>query len=103
VPLNIHASKQSLIRQNKAHFLHLKPQIFSYFHIYFVTRNRGIEIHISKTNNLEFYRKVAGSRPDEVNDFLSSYLILPVALGHGVYSASNRKEYQEHKNNVSGE
>jgi hypothetical protein len=34
--------------------------------------------------------KVAGSRPDE-------------ALGPGVYSASNRNEYQKHKNNVSGE
>jgi hypothetical protein len=48
-------------------------------------------------------RKVSGSRPDEVNDFLSSYLIIPVALGPGVYSASNRNEYQKHKNNVSGE
>jgi hypothetical protein len=27
------------------------------------------------------------------------YLILPVALGPGVYSASNRNEYQKHKNN----
>jgi hypothetical protein len=32
------------------------------------------------------------------------YLILPAALGPGVYSASNRNEYQKHKNNnVSGE
>jgi hypothetical protein len=29
----------------------------------------------------------------------SIYLILPAALDSGVYSASNRKEYQEHKNN----
>jgi hypothetical protein len=35
--------------------------------------------------------------------FLSIYLILPVALGPGVYSASNRNEYQKHKNNVSEE
>jgi hypothetical protein len=35
--------------------------------------------------------------------FLSIYLIIPVALGPGVYSASNRNEYQKHKNNVSGE
>jgi hypothetical protein len=35
--------------------------------------------------------------------FLSIYLILLVALGPGVYSASNRNEYQKHKNNVSGE
>jgi hypothetical protein len=27
------------------------------------------------------------------------YLILPALLGHGVYSASNRNEYQKHKNN----
>jgi hypothetical protein len=35
--------------------------------------------------------------------FLLSYLILLVALGPGVYSASNRNECQKHKNNVSGE
>jgi hypothetical protein len=30
--------------------------------------------------------------------FLSIYLILPAALGPGVYSASNKNEYQKHKN-----
>jgi hypothetical protein len=35
--------------------------------------------------------------------FLSIYLILPAALGPGVYSASNRNEYHKHKNNVSAE
>jgi hypothetical protein len=48
-------------------------------------------------------QKVAGSRPDEVNEFFSIYLILPAALGPGVYSASNRNEYQKQKNYVSGE
>jgi hypothetical protein len=33
----------------------------------------------------------------------SIYLILPAALGYGVYSASNRNEYQKLINNVSGE
>jgi hypothetical protein len=47
--------------------------------------------------------KVAGSRPDEVNGFFSIYLILPAALGPGVYSASNRNEYRKQRNNVSGE
>jgi hypothetical protein len=42
--------------------------------------------------------KVAGSRPDEVNEFLPIYLILPHALGLGAYSASNRNEYQKQKN-----
>jgi hypothetical protein len=37
-----------------------------------------------------------------MNSF-SIYLILPAALGPGVYSASNRNEYQKQKNNVSGE
>jgi hypothetical protein len=35
--------------------------------------------------------------------FFSIYLILPAALGPGLYSASNRNEYQKKKNNVSGE
>jgi hypothetical protein len=48
-------------------------------------------------------RKVAGSRPDKVNGFFPIYLILLAALGPGVYSASNRNEYQKQKNNVSGE
>jgi hypothetical protein len=32
--------------------------------------------------------------------FLSIYPILPVALGPGVYSASNRNEYQKHKKKI---
>jgi hypothetical protein len=32
----------------------------------------------------------------------SVYLNLPAALGHVVYSASNRNEYQKQKNNVCG-
>jgi hypothetical protein len=39
--------------------------------------------------------KVAGSRPDEVNNFFLICLILSAALGPGVYSASNRYEYQK--------
>jgi hypothetical protein len=31
------------------------------------------------------------------------YLILPAVLGLGVYSASDRNEYQKQKNNISGE
>jgi hypothetical protein len=37
---------------------------------------------------------VTGSIPNEVN--FKIYLILLAALGHGVYSASNRNEYQKH-------
>jgi hypothetical protein len=32
---------------------------------------------------------------------MKMYLILPAALGLGVYSTSNRNEYQKQKNNVS--
>jgi hypothetical protein len=38
-----------------------------------------------------------------VNEFSSVYLILPAALGPGVYSAYNSNEYQKEKNNVLGE
>jgi hypothetical protein len=42
--------------------------------------------------------RVAGSRPDEMNNFFSIYLILPAAPcwvlpNPGVQSASNRNEY----------
>jgi hypothetical protein len=35
--------------------------------------------------------------------FFSIYLICPAAIGSGVYSSSNRNEYQNLKINVSGE
>jgi hypothetical protein len=38
-----------------------------------------------------------------VNEFFSIYLILPEALGPGLYSASNRNEYLKQKNNISEE
>jgi hypothetical protein len=48
-------------------------------------------------------QKVVVSRPDEVNAFLSIYLILLSSLGPGIHSASNRNEHQKQKNTVSGE
>jgi hypothetical protein len=45
---------------------------------------------------------VGGSIPNEA--IFKIYIILPAALGPGVYSGSNTNEYQKHKNNnVSGE
>jgi hypothetical protein len=38
-----------------------------------------------------------------IMNFFSMYLILPAALGPGVYSASNGNEYQKQEYNVSGE
>jgi hypothetical protein len=46
-------------------------------------------------------RKVMGSRSDEAN--FEIYVILPATLGPEVHSASNRNEYQKHKNYVPGE
>jgi hypothetical protein len=43
----------------------------------------------------------ASSIPDEDRLF-SLYLILPVTLDPGSYSASNRNEYQKEKKSVSG-
>jgi hypothetical protein len=40
-------------------------------------------------------RKVSGSIPDEVNFYI--YLILPAALGPGIYWAPNRNGYQKNK------
>jgi hypothetical protein len=45
--------------------------------------------------------KVVGSRPDELNEFFSICLILPAAIVPGVYSASNKNEYQKQNNNIS--
>jgi hypothetical protein len=42
-------------------------------------------------------RKVAGSRPDEVNELFPVNLLLTSALGPKVYLASNRNEYQGNK------
>jgi hypothetical protein len=43
-------------------------------------------------------QKVMDLRPSgEVIEFFSNYQILPVTLGPGVYSASNRNEYQKQK------
>jgi hypothetical protein len=38
-----------------------------------------------------------------VDEFFSVYLILPIALGTEIYSASNRNEYQKQKKYVPGE
>jgi hypothetical protein len=47
---------------------------------------------------------IYAAKPDEVNNFLFSiYLFLPASLGPGVYSTSNRNEYQKQKNNISGD
>jgi hypothetical protein len=43
-----------------------------------------------------------GSRPVEVIESFSTYLILPAALGSGVYSAFNRNEYQKQKKKFWG-
>jgi hypothetical protein len=43
------------------------------------------------------------ARRSRVRDPILIYLILPAALGPGVYSVSKINEYQKHKNNVAGE
>jgi hypothetical protein len=60
----------------------------------------GVEYAVNFYYGLATGQKVIGSRPNEVS--FSIYLILQAILGPGVYSASNRNEYQKQKNNVSG-
>jgi hypothetical protein len=48
-------------------------------------------------------QKVAGSRPDRVNELFLIYLILTARQSLGDYSASNRNEYQKRKHVVSVE
>jgi hypothetical protein len=47
--------------------------------------------------------KSGGRGSDPIRRTFSVYLILPAAAGPGVYSASNKNEYQKQENNVSGE
>jgi hypothetical protein len=50
------------------------------------------------------YKPAGRGFDSRLGDFVFKYIILSAALGPGVYSASNRNEYQKHKNNhVSGE
>jgi hypothetical protein len=44
-----------------------------------------------------------GFDSDEVIGFFPIYLILKATLGPGVYSDSNRNDYQKQKNNASRE
>jgi hypothetical protein len=53
------------------------------------------KITTTTTRHYATSRKVAGLIPDEVIGFISIDLTLPAALGPGVYSVSNRNEYQE--------
>jgi hypothetical protein len=46
---------------------------------------------------------VTGSRPNEVIEFFSIYLILSAAPGPAIYVAPNTNEYQKQKNNISEE
>jgi hypothetical protein len=48
-------------------------------------------------------QKIAGSRPDGVNDLYEFTSSFQPQNGTGVYSAYNRNEYCKQKNNVSGE
>jgi hypothetical protein len=49
-----------------------------------------------------FQKASSTEMEEECKQLYVIYLIFPAVLGSGVYSASNRIEYQKHKNNVSG-
>jgi hypothetical protein len=54
-----------------------------------------LTLHKNLATSLGYKPKVVGSSPNGVQ--FSSYLIIPAALGPGVYSASNRNEYRKHQ------
>jgi hypothetical protein len=79
----------------------LSPLLFNFALEYVIRKvqENQAELKLNGTNQLLAYS-------DDVNllgDNIDNYLILPAALGPGVYSESNRNEYQKHKNNVSAE
>jgi hypothetical protein len=47
--------------------------------------------------------KSAGLKPQMFNTFSSIYQTDSATLGPGVYSYTNRNEYQKQKKNISGE
>jgi hypothetical protein len=103
-------ARHSIYHCNELHLLNIRTLVlFSLQYFLCSVLDVYYSTQISSSSNLYTYdghyatnRKVAGSIPDELN--FSIYLIFPVAPGPGVYSASNRNEYQKHKNNnVSGE
>jgi hypothetical protein len=73
-------------------------------HDIFVTINQHIKARSSIGFMAVCYKPEGrASRSYELNDFFFLiYLILPVALVPGIYSASNRNGYQKQKNHVSG-
>jgi hypothetical protein len=58
-------------------------------------------LHRAPRHNISTQPKVSGSIPDGMKEFFAIDLILLVALGPGVHSATNTNEYQKQKNNVS--
>jgi hypothetical protein len=75
---------------------------------YIVPRHRKQYLYVTKLSRWEGHyatsQNVAGSTPDEVNEFFFSiYLILPATLDPEVYSASNGNEYQKQNKNAYGE
>jgi hypothetical protein len=49
------------------------------------------------------YKPEGGQVRDPIRRNFKMYLIIPAALGPGVYSVYNRNEYRKHKRNVSWE
>jgi hypothetical protein len=69
-------------------------KIFPSIMLLFLQKSYKLYINKLRLRHYATARKVACSRPDEVSES-SVFLILPAALGPGVYSASNRNEYQK--------
>jgi hypothetical protein len=63
------------------------PQNLQYKPLSTSHRNEGGHVVVQWLRHYATSRKVAGSRPNEANEYLQIYLIHVAALGPGVYSA----------------
>jgi hypothetical protein len=65
---------------------------FSYYYYYYYLGGARGNMWV---RHCDASRKVTGSRPDEISEFL--HLILPAAIGPGYCSAYNRNEFRSRK------
>jgi hypothetical protein len=80
-----------------AYYLTLKMEVIC------TSETSGSELHAITTQKIGLTLKLILKKLQVTAFFFSIYLILLSELGPGVYSASNRNEYQKQKNNVSGD
>jgi hypothetical protein len=103
-------SKLTLSSQSKSEFAGLSPEIWKqgpmsvFRDVVWKALNMLVSREKTRPAHLRPHvRFVNSSNTPQFHDLFSICLNLPAALGPGLYSASNRNEYQKQENNVSVE